>query len=258
MIRNLAVIVPAANEERTIAACLASVTAARRHLARSRTAAVQVKVFVVLDGCQDQTAAVAVRFPGVRPVLISAGRVGAARHAGAQVAIGSAPPARELWLANTDADCVVPRDWLSVMVAEARRDVHVVLGTVLPGPGLPAAVRAAWLSGHHLRDNHPHIHGANFGIRADAYMALGEWQPLALGEDVDLAERAASAGHLRVIRTASIPVITSSRPAARVPGGFASYLTSLAAPASYPATDSYRSLNASERRGTRLRSAGAL
>ena len=124
-------------------------------------------------------------------------------------------------------------------------------------PGLPAAVRAAWLSRHHLRDNHPHIHGANFGIRADAYMALGGWQPLALGEDVDLAERAASAGHLRVSRTASIPVITSSRPAARAAGGFASYLSSLI-PASYPAIDSYRSLNASERRGTRLRSAGAL
>ena len=259
MIRNLAVIVPAANEEQTIAACLASITAARRHLARGRTAATQVEVFVVLDGCQDQTAAVAARFPGVRPLLISAGRVGAARHAGARAAICSAPPARELWLANTDADCVVPRDWLSFMVAEARRNAHVVLGTVLPGPGLPAAVRAAWLSRHHLRDNHPHIHGANFGIRADAYMALGGWQPLALGEDVDLAGRAAAAGHLRVSRTASIPVITSSRPTARAPGGFASYLSSLAAPASHPATDpcpAWR--NAVQPGSARLRGAGAL
>jgi glycosyltransferase involved in cell wall biosynthesis len=258
LIRHLAVIVPAANAEQNIASCLASIAAARRHLARSRTAGVQVQVFVVLDSCQDQTAAVAARFPGVWPVLVSAGRVGAARHAGARAAIGSAPPARELWLANTDADCAVPRDWLSFMVAEARRDAQVVLGTVLPGPGLPTAVRVAWLSRHHLRDNHPHIHGANFGIRADAYMALGGWQPLALGEDVDLAGRAASAGHLRVIRTASIPVITSSRPAARVPGGFASYLSSLAAPASYPAPDLYPSLNASQRRSTSLRSAGAL
>lgn len=230
MIRNLAVIVPAANEEQAIAFCLASIAAARRQLARSRTAGVQVQVVVVLDNCQDQTAAVAARFPGVRPVTISAGRVGTARHAGALAAIGSAPPARELWLANTDADCVVPRDWLSFMVTEARRDTQVVLGTVLPGPGLPAALKAAWLNRHHLRDNHPHIHGANFGIRADAYMALGGWQPLARGEDVDLARRAASAGHLRISRTASIPVVTSSRIAARAPGGFARYLTALAAP----------------------------
>ena len=99
-----------------------------------------------------------------------------------------------------------------------------------PARALPAAVRAAWLSRHHLRDNHPHIHGANFGIRADTYLTLGGWQPLSRGEDVDLAGRAASAGHLRITRTASIPVITSSRTAARAPGGFASYLTAMAEP----------------------------
>jgi glycosyltransferase involved in cell wall biosynthesis len=230
LIRRLAVIVPAADEERTIASCLASVAAARAHLARSHTAGIQVQVFVVLDSCRDQTAVIAARFPGVRPVMISAGRVGAARHAGARAAIASAPPARELWLANTDADCAVPLDWLSFMVAEARRGTQVVLGTVLPGPGLPAAVKAAWLGRHHLRDNHPHIHGANFGIRADTYLTLGGWQPLALGEDVELAGRATSAGHLRITRTASIPVVTSSRTAARAPGGFAGYLTALAEP----------------------------
>jgi glycosyltransferase involved in cell wall biosynthesis len=229
LIRRLAVIVPAANEEQNIASCLASIGAARAHLARSAVAGVQVQVFVVLDGCQDRTAAVATLFPGVWPVVIRAGRVGAARHAGALAAIGSAPPARELWLANTDADSVVPRDWLSFMVAESRRDTQVMLGTVLPGPGLPVALTKAWLSGHHLREGHPHIHGANFGIRADTYLKLGGWQPLTMGEDVDLAGRATAAGHLRIIRTASIPVMTSSRTAARAPGGFASYLTDLGA-----------------------------
>ena len=224
MIRRLAVIVPAANEEQHIGSCLASIGTARAHLAQSSAAGVQVQVFVVLDGCQDQTAAIAARFPGVRPVVIRAGRVGTARHAGAMAAIGSSPPARELWLANNDADCAVPRDWLSLMVAESRRDTQVVLGTVLPGPGLPAALKKAWLSRHHLRDGHPHIHGANFGIRADAYLTLGGWQPLSVGEDVDLAGRAAAAGH-RIIRTASVPVVTSSRTAAR-----ASYLTALRAP----------------------------
>jgi glycosyltransferase involved in cell wall biosynthesis len=230
LIRRLAVIVPAANEEQTIASCLASIAAARVHLARSPAADVQVQVIVVLDNCQDQTAVIAARFPGVRPVMISAGRVGAARHAGARAAIASAPPARELWLANTDADCAVPRDWLSFMVAEARRDTQVVLGTVLPGPGLPAAMKAVWLGRHHLREGHPHVHGANFAIRADTYLRLGGWQPLTRGEDVDLARRAASGGHLRITRTASIPVVTSSRTAARAPGGFASYLTTLGEP----------------------------
>jgi GT2 family glycosyltransferase len=230
LIRRLAVIVPAANEEQHIASCLASIGAARAHLSRRRADGVQVQVFVVLDGCRDQTATIVGRFPGVRSVVIGAGRVGAARHAGALAAIGGGPPAREVWLANTDADCAVPHDWLTFMVAESRRDTRVVLGTVLPGPGLPAGLKKAWLSRHHLRENHPHVHGANFGIRADTYLTLGGWQPLALGEDVDLAGRAAAAGHLRIVRTASIPVVTSSRTAARAPGGFASYLTALGAP----------------------------
>ncbi len=230
MIRRLAVIVPAANEERDIASCLASIAAARRHLAWNWTADVDVQVIVVLDNCEDRTAAIAARFRGVRPVVISAGRVGTARDAGARAAIADTPSPGELWLANTDADCVMPPNWLSFMMAEACRGTHVVLGTVLPGPGLPSALRAVWLSRHHLRDNHPHIHGANFGIRADTYLSLGGWQPLTQGEDVDLASRATSAGHLRITRTASIPVVTSSRTAARAVGGFASYLTELAAP----------------------------
>jgi glycosyltransferase involved in cell wall biosynthesis len=230
LIRRLAVIVPAANEERRIASCLASIGAARAHLSQRHANSVQVQVFVVLDDCRDQTAAIVRRFPGVRPIAIRAGRVGAARHAGALAAIGSAPPARELWLANTDADCAVPRDWLSFMVAESRRDNQMVLGTVLPSPGLPATLKKAWLSRHHLREGHPHIHGANFGIRADTYLTLGGWQPVTRGEDVDLARRAAAAGHLRITRTASIPVVTSSRTEARAPGGFASYLTALGAP----------------------------
>jgi glycosyltransferase involved in cell wall biosynthesis len=230
LIRRLAVIVPAANEEQHIASCLSSIGAARAYLSQRRGGGVQVQVFVVLDGCRDKTATIVSRFCGVRPVVIRAGRVGTARHAGALAAIGSAAPTRELWLANTDADCAVPRDWLSFMVAESRRDTHVVLGTVLPGPGLPMTLRKAWLSRHDLRDGHSHIHGANFGIRADTYLTLGGWRPLTLGEDVDLAGRATAAGHVRIIRTASIPVVTSSRTVARAPGGFASYLTTLAAP----------------------------
>jgi glycosyltransferase involved in cell wall biosynthesis len=230
LIRRLAVIVPAANEEQHIASCLVSIGAARAHLSQRRAGGVQVQVFVVLDGCRDKTATVVSRFSGVRPVVIRAGRVGTARHAGALAAIGGGVPTRELWLANTDADCAVPHDWLSFMMAESRRDTQVVLGTVLPGPGLPAALRKIWLSRHHLREGHSHIHGANFGIRADTYLTLGGWRPLTLGEDVDLAGRATAAGHVRIVRTASIPVVTSSRTMARAPGGFASYLTAMGAP----------------------------
>jgi glycosyltransferase involved in cell wall biosynthesis len=226
VIRRVAVVIPAADEEQRIGRCLAAIVAARSHLYRA-TARVQVQVIVVLDACQDATAARAVAYGDVRLVSVRARNVGAARQAGAAAALLGSGPASELWLASTDADTQVPADWLSYMVAESRRGVHMVLGTALPGPALGPAARADWLSRHHLREGHPHVHGANLGIRGDAYLALGGWQPLATGEDVELASRAARTGHLRVLRTAAIPVVTSGRPHGRAPHGFSGYLRAL-------------------------------
>ena len=228
MIQRAAVVIPAANEERTITRCLSSVLAARSQLYRSRMS-VPVQVFVVLDSCHDATGRLAGAFGDVRLTNVAAGSVGAARRAGAHAALATSHPASELWIANTDADSEVPADWLTYMIAEARRDTHLVLGTVLPGPELRPELRAEWLSRHQLRENHPHVHGANFGIRGDAYLALGGWRPTRSGEDVDLALRAAMAGHLRITRPASIPVVTSVRRIGRAPRGFSSYLRALGA-----------------------------
>ena len=38
---------------------------------------------------------------------------------------------------------------------------------------------------------HPHVHGANLGMRADAYLAAGGWNPLPTAEDHDLVGTAA-------------------------------------------------------------------
>jgi glycosyltransferase involved in cell wall biosynthesis len=226
VIRRVAVVVPAANEERFIGDCLSSIGAARRHLYRSR-ANIQVRIVVALDGCDDSTAAIAAAFGDVQLVTITAGSVGAARRAGTIAALAGAGPASELWLANTDADCEVPVDWLTSMVNEARLGAHVILGTVVPGAGLRRSARAEWVTRHHLRDGHPHVHGANFGIRGDAYLALGGWQPVVTGEDADLARRAALTGHLRISRIASIPVVTSVRRDGRAPRGLSRYLRAL-------------------------------
>jgi glycosyltransferase involved in cell wall biosynthesis len=226
LIWRVAVVVPAANEERLIGPCLSSIGAARSHLYRSR-ANIQVRIVVALDGCGDSTAAIAAASGDVLLVTVTAGSVGTARRAGASAALAGSGPASELWLANTDADCEVPVNWLTSMVDEARLGAHVVLGTVMPGSGLCPPARAEWVSRHHLRDGHPHVHGANFGIRGDAYLALGGWQPLATGEDADLARRAARTGDLRISRTASIPVVTSVRRDGRAPRGFSGYLRAL-------------------------------
>jgi hypothetical protein len=219
----MAVIIQAADEEQRIGRCLAAVAAARRHLHHSNPA-IAVRTIVVLDGCQDRTAMIAAASPGVQTVAVTAASVGAARRAGVDAALAGAGSPGELWLANTDADSLVPETWLRFMVAEARQGAHLVLGTVTPGRDLGPQTRAEWLGRHHLREGHPHVHGANFGIRGDAYLALGGWPPLVTGEDTELARRAARTGHLRISRTASIPVITSVRRDGRAPRGFSGYL----------------------------------
>jgi glycosyltransferase involved in cell wall biosynthesis len=223
LIRRIAVIVPAANEENLIGNCLSSIRAARAYLYRA-SPGIQVRIVVVLDSCRDATAMATTARGDVQRVTISAGNVGMARRSGARAALAGAGPVGELWLASTDADSEVPVHWLTTMMAEARFGAHVVLGTVMPGPGLGPAARVHWASRHHLRDGHPHVHGANFGIRGDTYIALGGWQPLVTGEDADLARRAARTGHLRISRIASAPVMTSPREQGRAPRGFSSYL----------------------------------
>jgi glycosyltransferase involved in cell wall biosynthesis len=225
VIRHVAIVIPAANEEQHIGRCLAAIAAARAHLHHSG-AGVTVRVVVVLDGCHDATGAIAAA-RGAQTVAIAAASVGAARRAGAGAALDGAGRPSELWLANTDADSQVPPTWLTAMTAEARRGAHLVLGTVLPGRDLGPQARAEWHRRHHLRDDHPHVHGANFGIRGDAYLALGGWPPLVTGEDAELARRAARTGHLRVVRTAAAPVSTSARRVSRAPRGFSGYLRAI-------------------------------
>lgn len=227
MISRVAVIVPARNEEDRIADCLLSLQAARRRLHQAFDGSVRSRVIVVLDDCQDATASIVTRFGDVDTVLSSARCVGAARRLGAQHALSLDRPARGAWLANTDADCVVPPDWLSRMVEDGNRGVNLVLGTVRPAPGLPLAVERAWLAAHHLRDDHPHVHAANLGIDASSYLELGGWRELACHEDADLVDRAAAAGHLRIRRTGGIAVVASNRLHGRAPRGFARYLNGL-------------------------------
>jgi glycosyltransferase involved in cell wall biosynthesis len=227
MIDRVAIVVPAADEQHHIARCLHSIDRAREHLLRRYPDIKQVEIVVVLDDCRDDTRAVVARFPRVKTLTSVARCVGATRGRGASHAIGSLPQTMRLWIANTDADSEVPRNWLTHMVAEANLGAHLTLGTVLPGAGLSRAVRAAWLARHDSLQGHSHIHGANLGIRADTYLDLGGWRPLRVNEDIDLVGRATARNELKIVRTASIPVMTSARLVGRAPEGFSSYLRHL-------------------------------
>jgi hypothetical protein len=228
VITTVGVVVPAADERDLVGGCLHALDRAREHLVRRRQQ-VNTRVVVVLDDCRDDTAAVVGRHRGTESLAVAFRCVGAARAAGVAHLLRTAPARLgDVWLASTDADSQVPVDWLSGMLEFAERGAHLVLGTVLPGPGLRPADARSWLDRHVLREDHPHIHGANLGIRADAYGALGGWPAIDTGEDVALVRRAASTGHLQIARTAAYPVRTSARSTGRAPRGFSSYLRDLA------------------------------
>ena len=152
----------------------------------------------------------------------------------------SGPPGPHLhatWLAHTDADSVVPADWLLGQLQHATRGADAVLGTVRlagaeDGEPVPATHQSQvdrWAERYVaqlLPDlTHPHVHGANLGVRADAYLAVGGFDDLDLHEDHVLAARLRAAGH-HVVTTSLDPVVTSHRLQGRVDGGVATDLRS--------------------------------
>lgn len=226
MIARVLVVVPARDEELLLPACLSSVRAAATRLRVARPGTV-VDVLVVLDGCRDGSAAVVARH-GVRATRCDLGRVGAVRDLGARhLLAGSPTPAHDTWLSCTDADSTVPDHWLVEQVDLADSGADVVVGTVAPTGDLDPRVLAAWRERHTLAEGHVHVHGANLGVRASTYLALGGFAPLALDEDVDLVRRATEDAGTCVVATDRTRVGSSARTTSRCVGGFAGYLADL-------------------------------
>lgn len=200
--------------------------AARQHL----PAAVTSDVIVVSDSSTDKTVEGARRLLRRSGIVVctDAGRVGAARCLAAEVALQRyhGPPER-CWLANTDADCEVPTTWLSDQLSIAMQGFAAVAGTVRVDsfaehdPRVEELFRQTYLT--HADGTHPHVHGANLGVRADAYLRVGGWLNLTTAEDHDLWNRLHRSGHQR-LSDARLQVVTSGRRLGRSPSGFADAL----------------------------------
>jgi hypothetical protein len=195
-IDQVGVVVPAHNEAQGLPRCLLGLAAA------ANAADVPVFVVVVLDSCTDDSAAVAagvlaqVCLPAVC-ITSDAATVGGARRDGVRHLLQEMSwvgPAR-LWITTTDADSVVPPNWLHGHVRHARAGAEIVAGTVDVDDwsSWPAEVGDRYRSQYAVGlagDGHGHIHGANLGIRADTYLQVGGFSPVPGDEDVDLIYRA--------------------------------------------------------------------
>ena len=229
-IRTIVVVVPARDEQRSIGRCLDALDAAAAALRQARPAeGPDVRILVVLDRCLDDTAEIVAGRSSVESVVSSAGRVGEARALGVEraLAAGDAEP-NETWIANTDADSAVPLDWLTVQLEAAEAGHAALLGAVRPDEeGLDAEQLAHYLLRHPLRESHRNVHGANLGVRADHYLAVGGFEPVATGEDVSLVASLERLG-LSVASTGRAAVLTSSRLLGRAPEGYSDVVRAIA------------------------------
>lgn len=220
---RIAVVVPAHDERSLLPGCLAALQVAAGRVD------VPVRIIVVADACTDGTAQLSAA-AGVEVVTIEEGNVGRARSAGVAHLLRDGPGG--LWLATTDADSRVPADWLQWQLQYADGGADLVAGTVevddwsdWPGP-LPSRYDRRYrekIAG--IR--HRHIHGANLGFRASAYLAAGGFPALEHDEDRTLVARMHETG-ARVLTDVHCPVRTSARPDGRAPHGFAAHLLALA------------------------------
>jgi hypothetical protein len=234
LIGAVGVVVPVHDEVTHLPACLSAIDCALTALPRS----ILRFAVVVLDACTDGSDGVAQRWAsGENRALLRVDfrSVGRARAAGmARVLERLSPyPAPSTWLATTDADSVVPHAWLTEQLRLANAGAAAVAGSIQVGDwdGYPARVVERFLRFYEppgSGDAHTHVHGANLGVRADAYLEVGGFEPIATGEDHALWTALQRAARPRV-SSRRLAVQTSARRHARAPRGFSDFLAALAA-----------------------------
>jgi glycosyltransferase involved in cell wall biosynthesis len=223
---SVGVVIPACNEEKTIDKCLRSILSSAAPCMRCGS----FWVVVVADSCSDQTAQRARAALGLRGEVIdcTARSPGAARRIGARAVLEHfrAHDPKRIWLANTDADTYVPANWVDTHLSLADGDASAVAGIVELDPDeLRPEVARLYRQTYKLAPDgtHGHVHGANLGVRADAYLDVGGWRDLKVAEDHCLWGRLMRRGWSLRSPTTSV-VRTSGRLLGRAQGGFADTL----------------------------------
>lgn len=221
---DVLVAVPAREEAESIEVCLAAVDVAAQQ-ARASGAVRRIRVAVAAHRCHDATAARAAAYLDStlleHLVLIDqeSDTVGGVRTRLVEAAMALDPPLEpgRTWLLSTDADSVVPPDWVTAMLDVAdRTGADLVAGFV--GLDSWVADAAALEAYEHLlhagltAEGHDHVWAANLAVSYRAFAAAGGFPSVAHGEERVLARRVARTGK---VVGALHPVVTTS---ARMPG----------------------------------------
>ena len=176
----ISVVVPTYNEEQNIERCLESLA--------DQTVPRETYEVIVVDGnSKDRTRELAE--PLADSVFIQKSkRVGGARNDGVMAASGEV-------VATTDADCILPRDWVERIGRNfAEREIVQLYGTVYPiEDGVRnrlSLVGANTFSrlGYHTRTIYFTL-GCNTAFDRDAFIRAGMYRCIDAGDDLEIAQR---------------------------------------------------------------------
>lgn len=220
--------VPARNEEVLLSHCLNSILYSCSLLDSDIT----FDIILIVDATQDKSLLIGKNILKNKGVVIQIDKanVGYARKQGALIALSRYKnDSSECWIANTDADCIVPKYWLANQLKHAYKGIQAITGIVKVDSFQEHnnKVSKTFKERYIINSDysHPHVHGANMGFRADAYIHVGGWNELETAEDHDLWHRFIQ-HKIPLISDAKIWVCTSGRKLGRAPHGFADLLSS--------------------------------
>lgn len=176
----ISVIIPTFNEEENIAQCLVSLT----HQTIPRT---DYEIIVVDGGSRDDTCRIAEKYAD-KVFVQTSKKVGGARNDGIMEAKGDI-------VATTDADCILPHDWIE-LIREDFSDHHIVqlYGPVYPieiGIGNKLSLLCANTFsriGYYSRTFYYTL-GCNTAFRKEAFIRAGMYRCIDAGDDLEIAMR---------------------------------------------------------------------
>lgn len=187
----ISVVIPAYNEERLIGSCLDA-------FVRQRTRRI-FEIIVVDNASTDRTAQIARSYTTRLPVRVinepRKGR-GQARRTGFDHASGDI-------IASTDADTIVPEDWIETIGQVFARYPHAIAitGSVRITDCDPVTnkmvnvLQPAMMRVGAAIARHQWLNGFNFAVRAPMYVRSGGFDPKLVGlEDCDLARKIGKLG----------------------------------------------------------------
>lgn len=185
----ISVVVPTYNEEQNIERCLRSLA--------DQTVPRETYEIIVVDGnSKDKTRELAE--PLADQVFIQTSkRVGGARNDGAMAAKGDI-------IATTDADCILPRDWVERIGKNfTERDIVQLYGTVYPiEDGLRNRLSLLGANtfsrlGYYTRTIYFTL-GCNTAFDREAFVRAGMYRCIDAGDDLEIAQRMRKLGKVHL------------------------------------------------------------